>query len=128
MSTAPPKPVSAAVSNIETVHEPCPRRPETDPRPSELSLGITHGADGSTDVHTNASGAPAIFAHTHVWTVLIVVAGFVAMAAIFGWMQRAQLPLQRDTDRDVGGTIDRVRTPAAVGLPGSRSATWLKSR
>lgn len=95
---------------------------------SELSLGITHGADGSTDVHTKARGAPAIFAHTHVWTVLIVVAGFVAMAAIFGWMQRAQLPLQRDTDRDVGGTSDRVRKPAAGGLPGSRSATWLNSR
>jgi hypothetical protein len=65
--------------------------------------GITHGADGSTAVHTNARGVPAILAHTHVWTILIVVVGFVAMAAIFGWMLRGQLPpQQRDTDRAVG--------------------------
>jgi hypothetical protein len=77
-------------------------------------------------VHTNARGVPAILSHTHVWTISIVVAGFVAMAAIFGWVLRAQL-VQRDTVRDVGGTSDRVRSPA-VGLPGSRPATWSNSR
>jgi hypothetical protein len=109
------------------VRQPHLRRPETEPRLSELSLGITH-VDGSTAVHTNARGAPAIFAHTHVWTVLIVVAGFVVMAAIFARMERVQLPLRSDADRDVGGTSDMVRKPAAVELPRSCSATWMNPR
>jgi hypothetical protein len=98
-----------------------PRLQEPDSRPPELSLGIRHGADGSTDVHTNARGVPAILAHTHVWVILIVVAGFVAITAIYGWVLRQQMPLQqRETVRTVGRhELQDLEPAAAIQLPAS---------
>jgi hypothetical protein len=112
-----------------------PRRLDTEPKPPELTLGIRHGADGSTVVQTNARGVPAILAHTHVWTVAIVVVGLVAMAVILVWIMRPQLPpMQHDTARDVGAMIHngpallptdfgREVREAEVGLPTWCSAT-----
>ena len=103
--TAPPSPVAAAPSSIEAGHDPYLLRPETDPGPSELGLGITHGVDGSMNLRSEARGVPAILSHTHVLTILIVMAGFVAMAGIFGWVLHEQLS----------------QHPAAVGVPEARS-------
>jgi hypothetical protein len=62
--------------------EPSPHRPDANPSPPELSVGVRHGADGSTGVHTHARGVPAILAYVAVLLMLIVVGGFVAVFAI----------------------------------------------
>jgi hypothetical protein len=90
---------------------------DTDPRASGLSLGISRGTDGSTDVRTDVRGVPALVAHTQVWTIAIVVAGFVLIMAIFGWVLRAQLPPPpRDPARDVGGMSHKGTALQPVGM------------
>jgi hypothetical protein len=56
-----------------------------------------------TDLRTGARGAPAVMAHAHVWTVLIVVLGFVVAIVVVSRAQHQDPPR-----RDTRGCIERV--------------------
>ena len=63
---------------------------------AEVDLGVSCGVDGATHVRTGARGELGIFA----WIILIVVAGFVIVFALFAMVMRAQhQPPQHETQR-----------------------------
>jgi len=86
---------------LPNVEEPSQRRSGADPSPTEAIVGIRRtNADGTvTDVQTAARGLPAIIAHGHMWTLAIVVAGFVAalIAILMVVRELRPDPAARDT-------------------------------
>ena len=114
---SPPRDVPA--SQVERPHvEEGPRCRDADPSPTEATVGIRRtSADGTvTDVQTGARGLPAIVAHGHMWTLVIVVSGFVAalIAIVMVVRELRPDPAPRDT-RSLEGTI-QVAPKGAIGV------------
>jgi hypothetical protein len=82
--------------------EPPSQRSNATPSLPELSVGVRYGADGSTDVRTNARGVPAMLAYVAVLLMLIVVGGFVTVFAI------THPPHEERPRRETQGCTERI--------------------
>jgi hypothetical protein len=105
--------------------EPSPDRPDANPSPPELSVGVRHGADGSTDVRTHARGVPSILAYVAVLLMLIVVGGFVAVFAIT--RPQHDDPPRRET-QGCTERIERFDATSVSPATSTRPARWAPAR